>query len=127
MSQKKVDRYKKEKRNRKKIMRREKWTRRLEITLIVVVLGGLITWFSVAVYKQTKADNEATASATTIDLDLNDIQNFLTDLSSEASEETSSDSTEASSGSDESVTSGSTASESVASSSSESTSSSSAG
>ncbi len=37
MSQEKVDRYKKEKANREKIMRRERWITRLEVTAFVVV------------------------------------------------------------------------------------------
>ena len=36
MSQEKVDRYKKEKANREKIMRRERWITRLEVTAFVV-------------------------------------------------------------------------------------------
>ena len=40
MSQEKVDKYKKEKANRQKLMRREKWVRRLEYTATVLVLGG---------------------------------------------------------------------------------------
>ena len=39
MSQEKVDRYKKEKANREKIMRRERWITRLEVTAFVVVLA----------------------------------------------------------------------------------------
>ena len=42
MSQEKVDRYKKEKANREKIMRRERWITRLEVTAFVVVLATLI-------------------------------------------------------------------------------------
>ena len=44
MSQEKVDRYKKEKANREKIMRRERWITRLEVTAFVVVLATLIGW-----------------------------------------------------------------------------------
>jgi cytoskeletal protein RodZ len=103
MSQKKVDEYKKMKKNRQKIMRREKIVRRIEILAIVVVLGGLITWFSVAVYKQSKADAEANQSSSTIDLNLDDIQNYLSDLStsvqSQDTESQDSTSTSVSSGS----------------------------
>ena len=38
MSQEKVDKYKKEKASRQKIMRREKWLFRLECTATVLVL-----------------------------------------------------------------------------------------
>ena len=50
MSQEKVDRYKKEKANREKIMRRERWITRLEVTAFVVVLATLIGWFSAVSY-----------------------------------------------------------------------------
>ena len=39
MSQEKVDRYKKEKANREKIMRRERWITRLEVTAFIVVVS----------------------------------------------------------------------------------------
>ena len=59
MSQEKVDRYKKEKANREKIMRRERWITRLEVTAFVVVLATLIGWFSVAVYQNSVAEKKA--------------------------------------------------------------------
>ncbi len=65
MSQEKVDKYKKEKANRQKLMRREKWVRRLEYTATVLVLGGLITWFSMAVYTNVQAEKESQREATT--------------------------------------------------------------
>ena len=58
MSQEKVDRYKKEKANREKIMRRERWITRLEVTAFVVVLATLIGWFSVAVYQNSVAEKK---------------------------------------------------------------------
>jgi hypothetical protein len=90
MSQKKVDEYKKQKQNRQQIMRRERRVRRLEITAIVVILAGLISWFSVAVYHQVSEEKKASATAETIDLNLDDIQDYLQDLSSSATADTSS-------------------------------------
>jgi hypothetical protein len=104
MSQKKVDEYKKQKQNRQQIMRRERRVRRLEITAIVVILAGLISWFSVAVYHQASEEKKASATAETIDLNLDDIQDYLQDLSSSATADTSStsgDTTAASSSSAE--------------------------
>ena len=46
MSQEKVNRYKKDKANRQKIMKREKIIRRLEITIAAVVVVGLLIWFT---------------------------------------------------------------------------------
>ena len=94
MSQEKVDRYKKEKANREKIMRRERWITRLEVTAFVVVL--------------------ATRNVT-------DIQNYLseTNTSSDSSADDTSDSSDASDTSSDSTA--DTASDSTADSISEST------
>ena len=97
MSQEKVDRYKKEKANREKIMRRERWITRLEVTAFVVVLATLIGWFSVAVYQNSVAEKKANRTTETTTMNVTDIQNYLssaddTSDSSDASD-TSSDST----------------------------------
>ena len=55
MSQEKVNRYKKDKANRQKIMKREKIIRRLEITIAAVVVVGLLIWFGTAVYQNSVA------------------------------------------------------------------------
>ena len=118
MSPKRVDEYKGQEKNRQKIMRKEKIVRRLEILAIVVVLGGLIAWFSTAVYRQTKAEAEANQSSSTIDMNLTDIQNYLSDLSSDTSnsggEDTSSSAESTSASSDSAVVTESTASSSQA-------------
>ena len=44
MSQQKVDRYKKQKNNREKIQRREKWELRLEKLAIAVVCIAMVGW-----------------------------------------------------------------------------------
>ena len=66
MSQEKVDRYKKEKANREKIMRRERWITRLEVTAFVVVLVALIGWFSMAVYQNSVAEKKANRTTETV-------------------------------------------------------------
>ena len=97
MSQEKVDRYKKEKANREKIMRRERWITRLEVTAFVVVLAALIGWFSVAVYQNSVAEKKANRTTETTTMNVTDIQNYLseTNTSSDSSDasDTSSDST----------------------------------
>ena len=55
MSQKKVDKYKQDKANRQKIMKREKVLRRVEITVAAVVLAALLVWFCIAVYRNLDA------------------------------------------------------------------------
>ena len=113
MSQEKVDRYKKEKANREKIMRRERWITRLEVTAFVVVLATLIGWFSVAVYQNSVAEKKANRTTETTTMNVTDIQNYLSETN------TSSDSSDASDTSSDS--SADTASDSTADSISEST------
>ena len=79
MSQEKVDRYKKEKANREKIMRRERWITRLEVTAFVVVLATLIGWFSVAVYQNSVAEKKANRTKETTTMNVTDIQNYLSE------------------------------------------------
>ena len=123
MSQEKVDLYKEEKKNRKKIMRREKIRTRLTVVAVVVVFGLLIGWFSWAVYNNVKNNQATTAKATTTELDLSAIESYTTALNSyvteqktgsdstsaDASSATASDSSAASASSDASVSSASAA------------------
>ena len=123
MSQEKVDRYKKEKANREKIMRRERWITRLEVTAFVVVLAALIGWFSVAVYQNSVAEKKANRTTETTTMNVTDIQNYLseTNTSSDSSaDDTSADDTSADDTSDSSDASD-TSSDSTADSTSEST------
>lgn len=123
MSQEKVDLYKEEKKNRKKIMRREKIRTRLTVVAVVVVFGFLIGWFSWAVYNNVKNNQATMAKATTTELDLSAIESYTTALNSyvteqktgsdstsaDASSATASDSSAASASSDASVSSASAA------------------
>lgn len=96
MSQEKVDLYKEEKKNRKKIMRREKIRTRLTVVAVVAVFGILIGWFSWAVYNNVKNNQATTAKATTTELDLSAIESYTTALNSYVTEQkTGSDSTSA--------------------------------
>ena len=121
MSQEKADRYKKEKANREKIMRRERWITRLEVTAFVVVLATLIGWFSVAVYQNSVAEKKANRTTETTTMNVTDIQNYLseTNTSSDSSADDTSDSSDASDTSSDSTA--DTASDSTADSISEST------
>ena len=84
MSQEKVDQYKKNKANRQKIMRREKILRRLEITVAALVLVGLVSWFSVAVYKNSEAQAQANAETVTTSLDVSAINDYMNEANSAA-------------------------------------------
>lgn len=80
MSQQKVDRYKEEKANRQKIMRREKLVRRLEYGGSAVVLLALVVWFGFAVVHNIETNKEVVA--TTYEMDVDAIQSYLSDLQS---------------------------------------------
>ena len=84
MSHEKVDQYKKDKANRQKIMRREKFLRRLEITVAAVVLVGLVGWFSVAVYQNSKAKAEENAPTVTTSMDLTAVDDYMNNLTTAA-------------------------------------------
>lgn len=88
MSQEKVDAYKKEKKNRQKIMKREKWIRRIEIVGTIAVLAGLIVWFSVAVYHNVTENAEASAGNATTELHLDAVDEYNQQLSEAQSEGT---------------------------------------
>ncbi len=84
MSQKKVDAYKEEKRNRQQIMRREKMTRRLEALVAAVICIALIAWFSIAVVLHARS--AAPVETVTTSLDLSALDNYnmmLEDLAAE--------------------------------------------
>lgn len=85
MSQEKVDRYKKEKMNRQKLMRREKWVRRLEYGGSALVLLALVCWFSFAVYKNAEANRPIETSST--EMDVTALQDYLYNLSSASAAE----------------------------------------
>ena len=103
MSQEKVDEYKKEKQNRSKIMKKEKFERRLGLTITLVLLAALIGWFCWAVYGNAKATAEANADPVTTELDLSMVESYQTQLSNYA-DSSSGDTASESGASDESVT-----------------------
>jgi cytoskeletal protein RodZ len=119
MSQEKVDEYKKEKQNRSKIMKKEKFERRLGLTITLVLLAALIGWFCWAVYGNAKATAEANADPVTTELDLSMVESYQTQLSNYA-DSSSGDTASESGASDESES--VTAADSSADSASESTS-----
>ena len=83
MSQEKVNRYKKEKANRAQIMKKEKRTKVLEITVFIAVLAALVIWFAVAVVQNVQKNAEANAPTVTTELDLTDFEDYVDSLSAE--------------------------------------------
>lgn len=62
MSQAKVDRYKEQKKNRKKIMKHEKHMRFLGYSVATIVAACIITWAGVSIYKTYEAKKPVTAT-----------------------------------------------------------------
>lgn len=76
MSQAKVDRYKEQKKNRKKIMRREKRNHYLGCTVAVIIVAGLIGWAGYSIH--TNYEKNKPVSYTEVDMSaLNDYYSNL--------------------------------------------------
>ena len=72
MSQKKVDYYKEQKRNRAEIMRKEKRNRRLGALLAIVIVAALVGWFGYMIVQNARSASDGATKATeleTTDLD----------------------------------------------------------
>lgn len=83
MSQAKVDRYKEQKKNRKKIIKREKreWAAvQAGLALFALVLVG---WTGVAVYQGVTAPEETTGELTTYTVDTSAIDDYMSGLNAE--------------------------------------------
>lgn len=68
MSQAKVDRYKQEKANRKKIMRREKIKHSIATVCGTVVCIAVIGWVGYSAYGYFRSQDEKTPTQTEVDL-----------------------------------------------------------
>ena len=79
MSQEKVDRYKKEKANRKKIMAKEKFQHRLAVLCSCLVLVAILGWAGYSVY----GIYEKNKPTVTTYANLDSLNNYLSTLSSE--------------------------------------------
>lgn len=80
MSQAKVDRYKEEKANRKKIIKKERFLKRLEISVFVIVgilLVGWVAYSGYGIIERGKKENQKTVS---YQMDTKSIDDFLTQL-----------------------------------------------
>lgn len=78
MSQKKVDAYKEEKKNRQQIMKKEKMARRLEAILAALICVALIGWFSYAVIMHARSS--APVETVTTTLDMGAVDEYVTGL-----------------------------------------------
>lgn len=83
MSQAKVDRYKEEKRNREKIMKKQK--REWMATKIGLSLVGvlMVVWIGVSVYHGVNAPEESTGELASYTVNTTALDDFMNDLMAE--------------------------------------------
>ena len=79
MSQKKVDKYKEYKYNRKKINKKEKLLRRVEIGIAIAIVCVFVGWFAYSIYDSlTRTDGEEEIVAT--EWNVNDYMDYVGNL-----------------------------------------------
>ena len=82
MSQKKVDRYKKEKNNREKLQKRERRILNLEKVVVTVICIAVVGWVGYSAYDLvTREDPNAEQEVVTTEMDVTAISDYLNSLS----------------------------------------------
>lgn len=77
MSQAKVDKYKQDKANRQKIIKKQKRMHRFEMTAIAVVCAIFVVWVGYSVYDKVSSGD---GTAQTVTFDATAVQNYLSGL-----------------------------------------------
>ena len=98
MSQEKVDRYKKEKNNREKTMKKEKIIRNIEYGLTGLVLCAMVVWCGFSIYQ--KAAEQKASETTVYEVNTEAMDSYAQNVRSAAKADTSSATEEASSASE---------------------------
>ncbi|MCR5294825.1 MAG: hypothetical protein K6E30_06580 [Lachnospiraceae bacterium] len=85
MSRKKVEAYKEYKKNKDKILKKEKLMKRLEAGAAALILAAFVGWFGYSVYDSVSRAAEERAAAggvevTTTELNLTDFTDYLNGL-----------------------------------------------
>ncbi len=83
MSQEKVDRYKQEKANRKKIMRKQKVMSVVRKSVLTLVALALVAWLGYSAYDMYESGRERAVSEVNYDA----VTNYVESLTEEAAEE----------------------------------------
>lgn len=82
MSQKKVDRYKKEKNKREKLQKRERRILNLEKVVVTVICIAVVGWIGYSAYDLvTREDPNAEQEVVTTEMDVTAISDYLNSLS----------------------------------------------
>ena len=84
MSQKKVDAYKEYKKNKDKILKKEKRMMRFEIGAFAVVCAAFIIWVGFSIYQKAtiKTTDTETPAVTATELNITDYIEYLSELPS---------------------------------------------
>ena len=80
MSQKKVDAYKEQKANRKKIMKKEKAMLKLEKLIVLVVCVGAVAWVGYSVYDKTTDSTPAQTEQIVTEINTTALDNYYAGL-----------------------------------------------
>lgn len=86
MSQAKVDRYKQEKKNRDKIIKKEKRQLAAMKAGVSVVAIALVAWVGVSVYHGFRSEDTTTAEKPTYTVNTSALDEFITGLSADDAE-----------------------------------------
>ncbi|HJD39243.1 MAG TPA: hypothetical protein H9913_04385 [Candidatus Blautia stercoripullorum] len=82
MSQKKVDKYKKEKNNREKLKKRERRILSLEKVVVTLVCIVIVGWIGYSAYDlMTREDPDAEQEVVTTEMDVTAISDYMNSLS----------------------------------------------
>ncbi len=98
MSQEKVDKYKKEKVNRKKIIAKEKRMKRIYILLGTLVGIVFVVWIGFSVYNDYIKEEPTTTAVTLSEEQIAELQSLLAEQATATTEEASSTEDETTSG-----------------------------
>lgn len=80
MSQAKVDRYKEEKRNREKLMKKQKREWMLIKTGLGVVAAVVIVWAGISVYNGVSSNTDTLTDLPKHYVDIAEVQDYLSDM-----------------------------------------------
>ena len=83
MSQAKVDQYKKDKKNRKKEMRKEKFERTAVAIGGVIIAASVCVWIGFSVYHQANGSDTSGTETSTVEVNTDAVNDYLDEVSAE--------------------------------------------
>ena len=80
MSQEKVNRYKEYKKNKTKILKRQKMVRRAEVLIAAVVACIFVAWFGWSIYRSVSHSSATPAAPVVTEIDANAYSDYISGL-----------------------------------------------